>query len=102
MKPIVVSLFVLFLTGCAGSSSTTDAPITVAGIASVRGNEPFTAVVLETEQRNVYVLTLDDDERSRLQREAPLHVRVTGTVYKDTWGGRPLAHLRVQTWAPVR
>jgi len=67
--------------------------ITVEGMINVWGAEPFTVIVLHTEESNTYVLVLDDDERSNLI--TPVTARVTGRVYVDTWRGQPFAHLDV-------
>ncbi len=70
--------------------------ITVMGVATVRGNVPFTTVMLETEERNLYVLVLDDEQRAALDRTLPARLRVTGELYRGEWHGRPIAHLRCQ------
>lgn len=60
---------------------------------NVWGAEPFTGIVLHTDDRNTYVLVLDDEERGRLV--TPLSARVSGRVYVDTWRGQPFAHIDV-------
>lgn len=100
MKP----LFLLFLCvgwlGCSGAQAPSKQraraadTITVEGQVSVRGNMPFTVVMLETDQRLYYVLALDEAERQTLEGGLPARFRVTGTLYADDWGGRPFAHLK--------
>ena len=76
--------------------------LTVEGVASVRGNEPFTRLILTTEHRNSYVLRFSSAERrGEMQREAPASFRVTGRLYRDSWQGREWAHLDVQSWKRV-
>ena len=97
MKSLLLVLLGLCWLGCAGTAPSTDQPldvITVEGRASVRGNTPFTAVMLETDQRNLYVLVLDDADRQTLERELPARLRITGVLYVDDWNGVPYAHLR--------
>lgn len=90
------------LATCAAPPRMEDAVITVEGSVSVRGNEPFTAVLMETDQGNSYVLVLDDDQRTLLQDAAPGTFRVTGVLFKGTWNNQPYAHLRVQTWEEIQ
>ena len=86
----------LFAGGCAfPDTPPPDEPITVEGRVAVRGNEPFAAYVLRTDDRNAYVLTF---ESGADRPQTPAHLRVTGTLYLDDWNGRPYAHLRVQAW----
>ncbi|NNE45111.1 MAG: hypothetical protein HKN37_00465 [Rhodothermales bacterium] len=88
---------------CAGCLSSR-APVSpdtliVEGIASVRGNEPFTEMMITTDGRNSYVLTFSSKElRSEMQRMAPGRFRVEGRLYKDSWQGRAWAHLEVLSW----
>lgn len=97
-------ILVLLASGC-GTSRTTPADIvTVEGVVSVRGNEPFTELVLETADRNHYVLKFEsEEERTQVQDQSPAPFEVSGEVYEGVWGSRPFAHLRVQTWSrPAR
>lgn len=91
---LVASLFA----ACAApqATSTTDT-ITVEGTVTYRGNEPFSALVLETDQRNLYVLNVDDMQADAIASNTPMRVRATGTLYRDEWNGQPIAHLRVRT-----
>ena len=68
--------------------------ITVEGEASVRGHTPFTTIMLETSQRNLYVLVLDDAERQALEATLPARLRITGILTVDTWNGFRYAHLK--------
>jgi len=72
---------------------TTDV-ITVEGRVSVRGNMPLTALVLETEQRTLYVLVLDEADAAAWEPNLPARLRVTGHLYADDWNGFRYAHLR--------
>ena len=85
--------------GCAGTPSgttplTSQEVITVEGPITVRGNTPFTALLLETDQRNLYVLVIGEAQRQALQPTLPAHFRITGTVYADHWNGKTYTHLR--------
>lgn len=97
MRLLLVIVFALLLGGCAHLDKpwlgTSDA-ITVEGAVSVRGNTPFTALVLETDDRTFYVLSLDAAARADLQPRLPGRYRVTGTLYEADWAGRPTPHLR--------
>ncbi len=101
---LVILLSAVGVFGCsphlprAESAST----LTVEGIASVRGNEPFTRIMLTTDERNSYVLAFSSEEqRSELQRQAPARFRVSGRLYADSWQGRTWAHLEVDSWTRV-
>ena len=83
---------------CSGSAQQQSGPppsaIAVEGLVSVRGNEPFTGLMLVTDDRNSYILVLPDDTaRGEVQRASPGRFRVSGTPYKDVWQGRDFAHL---------
>ena len=70
---------------------------TVEGQASVRGNEPFTSVLLDTAEGHTYVLVFSGAERSTLDAALPALIRVTGTVYVAKWNGLSMMHLRVNS-----
>lgn len=73
--------------------------LTVEGTASVRGNEPFTRIILTTDERNTYVLSFETESlRSELQRSVPARLVVRGTLYSDSWQGERWAHLEVTSW----
>ena len=95
--PIVLVFTPIFLlVGCTGTRPAAPSePITVEGRTSVRGNEPFAEYVLQTDDRNAYVLTFEDGADLPPN---PARLRVTGTLYLADWNGRPYAHLRVQSW----
>ena len=80
----------------------TSEAITVEGRVSVRGNTPFTVLLLETDEGLQYILALDDAARADLQPRLPARYRATGTLYEARWGGQPYAHLRPTTLAPAR
>lgn len=100
MKSLLLVLLSLGWLGCAGAAGTASQAtpsdvITVEGQATVRGNTPFTGIMLETGQRNTYVLVFDEDEKRTVQADLPARLRVTGVLYVDDWNGMPYAHLRV-------
>lgn len=84
----------LLLAGCS-STRLPEPPITVDGRVTVQGNVPFTALVLETDQHNSYVLQFEEGAGATVQQQAPGRFRVTGHVYRAEWNGQPFAHLRV-------
>ncbi len=98
---LVVAIMTLFLVSCATTGDTpADAQIlTVEGGVTVRGNEPFTDLFLETDQRNSYVLKLEADERREMQRAAPGQFRVSGRLYRGDWNGLPYAFIEVADWS---
>jgi len=67
--------------------------VTVEGVVTIRGNEPFTATVLQTQNRNEYILKLAPDERGRLI--TPARFRARGCWYLDGWNGRNYAYTDV-------
>jgi ABC-type glycerol-3-phosphate transport system substrate-binding protein len=87
--------------GCTASAPASSAAaadtITVEGTITHRGNEPFTTYVLETEDRNSYVLNLELLPEERRTFSTPLQARATGTLYAGAWGDQTYAHLRVST-----
>lgn len=93
---ISMAFLVFALNGCAPRKISDPPPITVEGEVMARGNEPFAAYVLETPDRNFYVLRMSDSLRADFS--TPALVRVTGRVYLDEWDGRPFAHIDVQQW----
>ena len=94
-----VALLLLLLAGCTASRPATMDTIEVAGMVTVRGNEPFTELVLQTSERNHYVLKFESpEERTRMQNLAPATFTVAGEVYRDVWGSQAFAHLRVRRW----
>ncbi|CAM3228004.1 hypothetical protein [Rhodothermus bifroesti] len=89
--------------GCASTPLPAQAPITVEGEVVARGQEPFSALVLETAERNFYVLVFAKAaDRQAVAVQAPLRLRITGEPFLDHWQGRPYAHLRVQHWERLR
>ena len=106
MKRLLAMSFSLLILAAACAASRNDEAdlLTVEGWISVQGHEPFTKLVLRTDQRNEYVLNeevLAEEERIELPSDEPAHLRVTGKLYKDDWNGRPYAHLRVTSWKRV-
>lgn len=90
------------LAGCASGPATLDQTVTVQGTVSMRGAAPFGALVLETPDRNSYVLTPGASVALDGIQDAPSPtIEVTGPVYAGQWNGHPYAHLRVQDWRAV-
>lgn len=58
---------------------------------AVRGNEPFAAYVLETSDRNTYVLVFPEAV------ETPARLQVTGRLYLGEWMGQSYAHIEVHS-----
>lgn len=87
--------FCLFLAGCAASTTTTGSQhiITVEGHVSSRGNEPFAAQMLETDNRNLYVLNLEDAPQTSFIYGR--RYRIEGRLYLGEWNSYPYAHLQV-------
>lgn len=87
---LIISILVI---GC-GVSQQSTAPdiITVEGRISQRGNTPFQTWMIDTPDRNSYVLVMEaaGDEYSPSRT-----YRVTGRLYLDQWNGRDYAHLEV-------
>jgi hypothetical protein len=97
---VLASQLAWAVAGCAGTRpEAADRHLVVEGLASVRGNEPFTRIVLTTDERNSYVLRFaTDDARGELQRLAPGRFRVEGRLKADSWQGRTWAHIVVFSW----
>ncbi|MFT5142791.1 MAG: hypothetical protein ACI80V_000443 [Rhodothermales bacterium] len=94
--PLLLSMVALvLLAGCMSPRATGSTAFEIEGRVTVRGNEPFTAVILETEQGNWYVLELTPEQRTGLVN--PSMQRVFGELYRGDWNGRPFATIRVAT-----
>lgn len=93
---VLVSLGVLGGAGCSGSGAAGRGSdvITVEGRVSVRGHAPFTVLMLETDQRTVYVLKVDAAMRRAMQPGLPATYRVTGILTAEEWNGHLFTHLR--------
>ena len=103
LRLVLRGLLGLCMAGCAATSPSVQAPITVEGEVVARGQEPFSALVLETAGRNFYVLVFAEAaDRRALAAQAPLRLRITGEPFLDYWQGQPYAHLRVQRWEQLR
>ncbi|MEX0747944.1 MAG: hypothetical protein WD275_08100 [Rhodothermales bacterium] len=63
---------------------------------TVRGNEPFTEYVLETDANTLYVLKFRTDREEGFS--TPARVSVSGRLYRELWDGRPFAHIDVEAW----
>lgn len=105
IRTILISgLFVtslLAVGGCAETSSiTTHDVITVTGNITVRGNVPFTEVVLITDDNNWYLLELSPEQRQALL--TPARATVMGRIRLGEWNGRPYTRMAVSELIPVR
>lgn len=98
MRLSIVLLMVL-ASSCSAPRAAFVDRITVEGMVSVRGNEPFTAVMLESDGRNLYVLRLEPADRAALL--TPQRYRVTGVLSVDDWNGVRLTFLDVEEMAPA-
>lgn len=83
--------------GCAANQSASSNTITIEGVATARGNEPFSAYVLEAEDGSLYILNIPDSIRADFY--TPSRLTVTGRLYQDEWNGSPFAHVEVSEWA---
>lgn len=94
-KYAILACAACFMSACLVSCATdrvSDADIiTVEGMVAVRGNEPFAAYVLETSDRNTYVLVFPEAV------ETPVRLQVTGRLYLGEWMGQPYAHIEVHS-----
>ena len=88
----MVCLLCMGLAFCATDREPAADMITVEGTVAVRGNEPFARYVLETPDRNAYILVF------REAVETPARLRVTGRLYLEDWMGRSHAHIEVHTY----
>ena len=95
-KYAILACAACVLATCLVSCTTDRAPeadtITVEGMVTVRGNEPFAAYVLETSDRNTYVLVFPEAV------ETPARLRVTGRLYLGEWDGQSYAHIEVHAY----
>ena len=80
------------LVSCATDRVSETDTITVEGMVTVRGNEPFAAYVLETSDRNTYVLVFPE------AMENPARLQVTGRLYLGEWMGESYAHIEVHSY----
>ncbi len=77
---------------CAADRESVADVVTVEGMVVARGNEPFARYVLETSDRNAYLLVF------REAVETPARLRVTGRLYLEEWMGRSHAHIEVHAY----
>lgn len=101
----LAAIMLSIATACSSSRNveeTQTGEIVVQGLATMRGHMPFPGLVLVTNDRNSYVLTMHDEAALiEMEKQAPARFRVTGVPYKDFWQGTDRAHLRVVTWEKV-
>lgn len=90
---LVVAFLMLLVGACATTPKTPADVITVTGDITVRGNVPFTEVVLITDDNNWYLLELTAEQRDGLM--TPARAQVTGPIHLGEWNGRPFTRLRV-------
>lgn len=102
-RNVVGVLFLVLLISCSTfrGASEEAAAFVVEGAVTVRGNEPFTDLFLETEDRNSYVLAFEEGERAGMQRVTPGRFRVTGRLYRGDWNGKPYAFVAVESWVKL-
>ena len=93
---LVAAALTIAVSGCRPVVRSPIEKITVSGIVTVRGNVPFTEYVLETDENTLYVLKFAPDEVEGFS--TPTGLRVSGRLYRESWGGRPFAHIEVTTW----
>lgn len=100
---IAVGLIALLCMGTDGCASGRDGPpedsVTVEGVVTARGNEPFSEYVLETANGDLYVLTVPDSLREGFL--TPSRLTVSGRLYDDEWNGRAYRHIEVDAWTEV-
>ena len=99
IAPVLILLAVVLLSASCASTPYRVQPMVAQGTITVRGNVPFTAVILQTTSRNHYILTLSPEMRARLI--TPIIRKVTGYLYLDQWNGRDFAHLDVISIEPA-
>ncbi len=94
-KYAILACAAFFMSACLVSCATDRAldsdTITVEGMVTVRGNEPFAAYVLETSDRNTYVLIFPEAV------ETPARLQVTGRLYLGEWMGQSYTHIEVHS-----
>ena len=97
----LLAFLVLAAGGCAESATlVTHDVITVTGDITVRGNVPFTEVVLITDDSNWYLLSLSSEQREALM--TPARATVTGSIRLGEWNGQPYTRMTVTKLTPVR
>ncbi len=74
--------------------------ITVEGRAMVMGNVPFAKLILETSDRNSYILEMDRAMRDSLM--TPAQIRVTGKLVRGEWNGLPFAQIHVSNLVHIQ
>ena len=72
--------------------------LTVRGIVTTIGNEPFTRQRLILGPDSAFVLTFPPDTAITTSETGPTRVTVRGRAYRDTWQGREMNHLEVYSW----
>ena len=90
-------LFSTCLVSCTTDRVSDTDIITVEGMVTVRGNEPFAAYVLETSDRNTYILTFPEVAETPAP-ETPARLHVTGRLYLAEWEGQSYAHIEVHAY----
>ena len=92
-----VSFLATCLVSCTTDRVSDTDIITVEGMVTVRGNEPFAAYVLETSDRNTYILAFPEAAETPAP-ETPARLQVTGRLYLGEWEGQSYAHIEVHAY----
>ena len=89
----LICFVTILVSGCASTEATMSSDIiTVEGKVNQRGHTPFQAWMVETSDRNTYVLIMDAKGGDYSTSKTYL---VTGRLYLDQWNGKDYAHLEV-------
>lgn len=91
--PLLAVLLIGAMVGCVSVAPTAQNQITVEGRAVAMGNVPFAKLILETSDRNSYLLEMSREMRDSLM--TPAQIRVTGSLSVGAWNGRPFAQIQV-------
>lgn len=85
--------------GCAAPQEAVQDMVTVEGMVTARGNEPFVRYVLETSEGNLYALRIPEKDQREFQ--TPARLEVTGRLYVDGWDSHPFVHVDVSEWRRI-
>ena len=87
---------IMVISSCGTVQRSSAETITTSGLITVRGNEPFTEYVLETDENTFYVLKFGANTTGGLS--TPIRASVSGRLYGEMWDGRLFAHIDVEAW----
>lgn len=104
---LVVAAFGMWLTAACGeesgggaeAASSVSDTLTVRGIVTTIGNEPFTRQRLVLGPDSAFILTFPTDTAITTSETGPTRVTVKGRAYRDSWQGREMNHLEVYSWS---